>query len=86
LLLIFCLSASSAWAREVASFNEDWKFARFGPMPDGTQLEEPKGLEKPRYNDSTWRSLNLPHDWGIEGPFRKDLPNQTGKLPWAGIG
>ena len=35
---------------------------------------------------STWRTLDLPHDWGIEGPFRAELPNNTGKLPWAGIG
>lgn len=39
-----------------------------------------------QFNDSGWRSLDLPHDWGIEGPFRMDLPNETGKLPWAGIG
>jgi beta-galactosidase len=38
------------------------------------------------FDDSQWRSLNLPHDWGVEGPFRMDLENETGKLPWAGIG
>ncbi len=43
-------------------------------------------LKSPAFNDSAWRSLDLPHDWGIEGPFRMDLPNETGKLPWAGIG
>jgi len=40
----------------------------------------------PEYDDSQWRALDLPHDWGIEGPFRQDLPGSTGKLPWAGIG
>jgi beta-galactosidase len=40
----------------------------------------------PAFDDSSWRPLDLPHDWGIEGPFRKDLPGATGKLPWAGIG
>lgn len=30
--------------------------------------------------------MDLPHDWGIEGPFRKDLDGLTGKLPWRGIG
>jgi beta-galactosidase len=38
------------------------------------------------FNDSKWRKLNLPHDWGIEGPFRTDLDGNTGKLPWRGIG
>ena len=40
----------------------------------------------PEFDDRAWRALNLPHDWGIEGPFRMDLENETGKLPWAGIG
>ena len=38
---------------------------------------------QPAYDDSTWRILDLPHDWGIEGPFRQDLPGDTGKLPFA---
>lgn len=40
---------------------------------------------KPTFDDSAWRALDLPHDWGIEGPFRQDLPGDTGKLPWAGV-
>ncbi len=39
----------------------------------------------PAFNDSDWRSLTLPHDWGIEGPFNQALPGETGKLPWSGI-
>jgi beta-galactosidase len=38
------------------------------------------------FDDSGWRALDVPHDWGVEGPFRDDLPNDTGKLPWKGIG
>ncbi len=38
------------------------------------------------FNDSTWRLLNLPHDWGIEGPFQQELSGDTGKLPWFGVG
>lgn len=38
------------------------------------------------FNDSGWRRLDLPHDWGIEGPFSQSLPGETGKLPWAGVG
>lgn len=36
------------------------------------------------FNDSGWRPLNLPHDWGIEGPFQQELSGDTGKLPWFG--
>ena len=38
---------------------------------------------QPGYDDNAWRTLDLPHDWGIEGPFRQDLPGDTGKLPFA---
>lgn len=68
------------------SFNGSWLFSRFGDMPDGTINKEPAGIEGKNFNDSQWRKLSIPHDWGIEGPFRKDLPSSTGKLPWAGIG
>jgi len=40
----------------------------------------------PAFDDTTWRSVDLPHDWGIEGPFRQEYPAATGKLPWWGIG
>ena len=38
------------------------------------------------FNDSDWRLLNLPHDWGVEGPFNQAYPGETGKLPWWGTG
>ena len=37
------------------------------------------------YDDSAWRQLDLPHDWGIEGPFAQENPGETGKLPWWGV-
>ncbi|HTL16159.1 MAG TPA: beta-galactosidase GalB, partial [Patescibacteria group bacterium] len=40
---------------------------------------------QPGLDDSAWRKLNLPHDWGIEGPFRQEYPGETGKLPWWGF-
>lgn len=70
------------------SLDAAWKFARFGDMPDGSQLSEPSTgtPSSVHFDDSHWRTLDLPHDWGIEGPFRADLSNGTGKLPWHGIG
>ncbi|HEX8335109.1 MAG TPA: beta-galactosidase GalB, partial [Pyrinomonadaceae bacterium] len=38
------------------------------------------------FDDSAWRQLDLPHDWGIEGPFRQEYPGETGKLAWWGVG
>ena len=32
----------------------------------------------------TARTLDLPHDWGVEGEFAQEYPGETGKLPWWG--
>ncbi len=70
------------------SFNGHWRFRRFGMHPEipGERIPEPSGLEDPVYDDRTWREIDLPHDWGIEGPFRNDLDNSTALLPWRAIG
>ncbi|MBI2511164.1 MAG: glycoside hydrolase family 2 protein [Opitutae bacterium] len=57
---------------------------RATPLP--TKLGWWLTFPKPDFDDSAWRTLNLPHDWGIEGPFMQELPGSTGKLPWAGTG
>lgn len=83
--------------RSRESFNRGWCFERFGTMPDGTKKTEPgtagKAVEQTEgapgavsFDDSKWRKLDVPHDWGVEGPFRDELDNNTGKLPWQGIG
>lgn len=41
---------------------------------------------QPGFNDSGWKHLDLPHDWGIEGPFNREAPGETAKLPWQGVG
>lgn len=38
------------------------------------------------FDDASWRVLDLPHDWAIEGDFQQALPGETGKRPWAGVG
>ena len=34
--------------------------------------------------DGVTRTLDLPHDWGVEGAFAQENPGETGKLPWWG--
>lgn len=41
--------------------------------------------QQPDFSDSTWRVVDLPHDWAIEGPFSKKYASATGYLP-GGIG
>jgi beta-galactosidase len=39
------------------------------------------------YDDSSWRKVNLPHDWAIEGPFNfGGVGGSMGRLPSPGIG
>ena len=61
--------------RSLMDFN--WKF----------QPGDQNGAEAVIYNDTNWRTLNLPHDWSIEGQFNKDNPAGAGggALP-GGIG
>lgn len=70
------------------SFNEGWKFIKFSSASDENTAtgREPEGLQLPATDDKSWRSLDLPHDWAIEGPFDDNLENETGLLPWKGIG
>src|SRR5258708_40214963 len=38
-------------------------------------LGDPAHAEKSNFNDSSWRKLDLPHDWSLEGPWLKDNPS-----------
>jgi beta-galactosidase len=53
--------------------------------PDGNPGEDVPYAQA-QFDDAGWRKLNLPHDWGIEGPFDQKYPGETGKLPWWGVG
>ena len=53
--------------------------------PSGNLGEDVSYTQK-SFDDSAWRTLNLPHDWAIEGDFIKELPGETGKRNFAGIG
>jgi beta-galactosidase len=59
------------------NFDDNWRF-HLGDIKNGQEV----GMD-----DSGWRSLNLPHDWSIEGKFSKDNPAgiSGGALP-GGIG
>ena len=41
---------------------------------------------QPGFDDSSWRRVNLPHDWAIEGPFTAAGGGGMGRLPSAGVG
>lgn len=98
IIAVFLMSASIIWyagtieaqksPRSRESFNQNWKFVKyFNASTDvATTDKEPEGLQLPSVNDNSWRTLDLPHDWAIEGPFSDTLENNTGLLPWKGLG
>ena len=75
--LISGLFALPMSAREHLSFDKGWLFT----------LADSAGMWKADYADAHWRSLNLPHDWAIEGDFSPGNPSGAsgGALP-GGIG
>lgn len=64
-------------SRERIDFTENWKF----------HLGEDSLAYKADYDDTRWRTLDLPHDWSIEGDFSLSNPATPGggALP-GGIG
>ena len=76
-LIVVILSSLASQARERVCFDNDWKFI----LGDSAQMASPE------YNDSHWRTLNVPHDWAIEGDFHDSNPSGAsgGALP-GGIG
>jgi beta-galactosidase len=51
--------------------NDNWKF----------QKGDFKQAASPDFDDSKWRTLDLPHDWSVEGPLNQSLASATGYLP-----
>jgi beta-galactosidase len=91
MVITFCISdtlLAQESPRSRESFNQGWKFVKYFNASNEavTTDKEPENLQLPSVNDNNWRSLDLPHDWAIEGPFSDTLENNTGLLPWKGIG
>lgn len=77
LFLLQACSSPKELPPRCSDFTEGWRFC----------LGDDPAAAVPGYDDSSWRQLNLPHDWAIEGEFSKDNPSGTGggALP-GGIG
>ena len=81
--LLICNSsgAQSFVPRKTINFDEGWKF-HLGHAADATKdfnykianifsktgKADSTAIEN-KFNDSTWRNLDLPHDWAVELPF-----------------
>jgi beta-galactosidase len=54
--------------RQELSADSNWKFL----------LGDPADGEKPSFDDSGWKSVDVPHDWSIEGPIDQKNPTGSG--------
>ncbi|MBF9252849.1 DUF4982 domain-containing protein [Pontibacter sp. 172403-2] len=61
--------------RQKLLFNDNWKFHK-GDVSKGEAVS---------FDDKSWRKVDLPHDWSIEGPFSQEWASATAYLP-GGIG
>ncbi len=59
-----------------SGFNDGWRFFK----------GEANGAEQPGFDDRSWTSVRLPHDWAIAGPFDPKLNPHWGALPCFGTG
>ncbi|MBB5353745.1 hypothetical protein HNR46_004007 [Haloferula luteola] len=76
LALLLALPLLSAHAREVKLINDHWQF----------HLGSLANIEAVKAPDLDWKTVNLPHDWAIAGPFDPRVSGEQGKLPWKGVG
>jgi beta-galactosidase len=77
LIISILIGIHASSQRAISNFNDKWKFF----------LGDDSVAREMNYDDSKWRTLNLPHDWSIEGEFSDKYPTtfNQGALP-AGIG
>ena len=61
-------AAQTQTSRQVLDADSNWRFL----------LGDPSGAEAGQFADGSWRTVNLPHDWSIEGVPEKDNPSAAG--------
>jgi beta-galactosidase len=76
ILMSGCKTKTGNEVRSREKFNSDWKFIK----------KDVENAQSAEFDDSSWRDVNLPHDWAIEGPFSKEVYFQGGFLPYPGVG
>jgi beta-galactosidase len=72
ILIFSCLSAFSQISfGDSNKINDNWKFT----------LQDVPDAQNATYDDASWQSVNVPHDWSVEGRLSPTLASCTGFLP-----
>jgi beta-galactosidase len=82
---------AGASAREVLSFDKGWRFhpgdipfneiKGHGASYSNAKAGNASGAAATVYDDTGWRTVDLPHDWAVEGPFDKEANLSQGYRP-----
>ena len=67
LFLIFQVSLSMSQPRTVIELNDNWKFSK----------GHKEGAYKIDFDEESWETVSVPHDWAIYGPFDKEVDKQN---------
>ncbi len=81
---LFSATAQTNSPREHLSLDANWKFHLGDDWPNALRLDKAGASGGPaaeRFNDNSWRTLNLPHDWAIELPFDEHADGSHGFKP-----
>ncbi|MBQ8096900.1 MAG: DUF4982 domain-containing protein [Prevotella sp.] len=87
LTMLLVLSAMGQASAQVSfghaeKLNADWRFLR---VDSAWNISESTEMKNADFDDSRWRRVTLPHDWGVELPMSPDKGSCQGYLP-GGIG
>ena len=77
LFVVAVLLVAPLCRAETIPFDDNWRFFQ----------GDAKGAENPQFNAAAWKTVTLPHDWSIAGPFSEDNPaGGPGAFLPAGVG
>lgn len=85
-LVVEGVATATAAPREITSLDFDWRFHRGDipgvvlDRPGGTDLLPTKDFLAPTYDDSSWQTVNVPHDYVVEGTFDPKADEAHGYL------
>jgi len=76
MLMISCQHPAEHSAARRICFDEQWKF-HYGDIANASET---------LFDDSQWRTLDLPHDWSVEMPFSRELGTTANGQTVGGTG
>ena len=66
ILITLAPAVHAASPRTIQPLNQDWHFSQ----------SDPANAQSPSFNDTTWKTVTVPHDWSIAGPAQPDAQSK----------